>query len=173
MAADNTVVIYSPDGKPERHSRANARDYVVARGYTWHPFLPTTPTQFASYAQMHAPEGPAPSQQVLDRTKGESAANAAAAGAAAAAAQQQQAMAMALQQQQAALAAAQQQLAQQQAAAAAAAAGAPVVEEEIPDFSNPEPVDASDLDEPEPEAEPEADATPAPRRRGRPPRSAS
>lgn len=152
---DNTVIVYGPDG-PEKHTRANARDLVNGRGYTWHPGVPTTPAGFAPFAAVKAPDGPVPSQKVLDSvgSSGSGASNAAAGAAQAAAAEQQR------------IAAA---LAEQQQQAAAAVAAAPQVE--VKDFSTPPVDDASDLDDPadaeaeaeptfEAAAEPEAEAAP-------------
>lgn len=156
--ADNTVIIYDPSGNPEKHTRPNARDLVVGAGYTWTRFVPANPAGYAPFATVTPPEGPAPSQRVLDRATGKedpSAPTGAAGQAAAALQQQQAAMAAAIAQQQALDAAASQAAAaahaQAQAdaiakaqAAAAAAASLPVPE--VKDFSAAPAVDASDLD---------------------------
>lgn len=159
-----TVIVYSPSGEPERHTRPNARDLVNGAGYTWMKGVPTTPASIAPFVTFDPPDEGHPSQKVLDsRGSSASAANGAASGAAVA--------------QAAETARIKQALADQQAAAALVA---PTPEVEVKDFSAAPPVDASDLDDPadaEDEAEAEAEAAEdtasddaAPRRRGRPPR---
>ncbi|UTC28411.1 hypothetical protein GURKE_04090 [Brevundimonas phage vB_BpoS-Gurke] len=143
----NSVVVYSPSGEAEMHTRANARDLVNGCGYSWIPGVKASPNHYAPFATAHVPEGPSPSQKVLDAAQGQKTSTNDGANAALLAQQQQVA----------------QQLAMQQAAIAAAPA-APVV-----DYSKVEAVDASDLDDPA-DAEPAADddAAPArPARRGR------
>jgi hypothetical protein len=61
-----TVIVYSPKGEAERHTRANARDLVNGAGYTWMPGVPTTPAAYAPFVATKSPEGPQPSQSVLD-----------------------------------------------------------------------------------------------------------
>lgn len=131
--ADNNIIIYSPTGEAEKHTRANARDIVNSgRGYTWARGVKTTPAGYAPFATLAPPEGPAPSQKVLDSVGGSaSAALSAAAGAAVAQAAEQQRMAIALAEQAA------------QAAAAAAVVDAPPVA--VMDFTQVA-VDSSDLD---------------------------
>ncbi|AXQ68629.1 hypothetical protein HOU00_gp090 [Caulobacter phage CcrPW] len=162
-----SVIIYGPKG-PERHTPANARDLVYTGLYSWAEFFKTTPTAIAPFARLDVPSGSL-SQDVLDKAivKEEGGASGAASSAAAALAAQQAQMQAALIQQQA--------LAQAAAQAQAAAAAAPAVE--IPDFSQPVAVDASDLDD---EGEADAEevvgdepiATPTPRGRGRPRKNA-
>lgn len=162
-----SVIIYGPKG-PERHSPANARDLVYTGLYSWAEHFKTTPTAIAPFARFDNPPGFL-TQEVLDKAivKDDSGAAGAASSAAAAQAAQAAQMQQALLQQQA--------LAQAAAQAQAAAAAAPAVE--IPDFSKPVEVDASDLDDDDAvEAAIEADetvedepiATPAARGRGRP-----
>ncbi|USN15524.1 hypothetical protein KIKIMORA_04060 [Brevundimonas phage vB_BpoS-Kikimora] len=149
----NSVVVYSPSGEAEMHTRANARDLVNGCGYSWIPGVKASPNHYAPFATAHVPEGPSPSQKVLDAAQGQKTSTNDGANAALLAQQQQVAQQLAMQQ--AAIAAAQQQ---------AAAPAAPVV-----DYSKVEAVDASDLDDPA-DAEPAAedDAAPArPARRGR------
>lgn len=151
--ADNTVIVYDPHGNPEKHTRPNARDLVVGAGYSWVRFVPASPAGYAPFVTMTAPEGPAPSQRVLDRATGkeEGGQSPAAAQAAQALQQQQAAMAAAIAQQkamedaaaQAALIARAEAEAKAQAAAAAAAL---MPEPEVKDFSAPSTVDSSDLD---------------------------
>jgi hypothetical protein len=152
-----TVIVYSPSGEPERHTRPNARDLVNGAGYTWMKGVPTTPASIAPFVTFDPPDEGHLSQKVLDsRGSSASAANGAASGAAVA--------------QAAETARIKQALADQQAAAAAALV-APTPEVEVKDFSAAPPVDASDLDDPA-DAEDEAEADDAaPRRRGRPPRA--
>lgn len=178
--ADNTVIIYDTNGNPERHTRPNARDLVVGAGYSWNRFVPANPAGYAPFATVTPPEGPAPSQRVLDRATGkdEPGAPSGAAGQAAQALQQQQAaMAAAIAQQQAADAVAAQAAMMAQAqvqadalakAQAAAAAAALLPEPAVKDFSAATEVDSSDLDNEEtavvPAAEEAVAKTP---RRGR------
>lgn len=173
--ADNTVIVYDPSGNPERHTRPNARDLVVGAGYTWHRFVPASPAGYVPFATVTAPEGPNPSQRVLDRATGkdENGQSPAASAAAQALQQQQAAMAAAIAQQQAHEAAAAQAAAQaaaeaqakiQAEAAAAAAAAAALPEPEVKDFSASPAVDASDLDDEETAVVPEAEEAPKPRR---------
>ena len=160
-----SVIIYGPNG-PERHSPANARDLVYTGKYSWAEWFKTTPTAIAPFARFDAPSGSL-TQDVLDKAivKEEGGASGAASSAAAALAAQQAQMQAALMQQQA--------LAQAAAQAAAAAPAVPAVE--IPDFSAPVAVDASDLDdEGDIDAGDTAEepiATPTPRR-GRPRKNA-
>jgi hypothetical protein len=175
--ADNSVIVYSPAGEPERHSRANARDLVQGAGYTWMRFMPASPAGYAPFAAVQVPKGSL-SQEVLDKASGketDDGASGAASAAAQAMAQQQAQIAAALAQQQAAAAAAQAMAEQQaaaqaaaaqvaQAAAAAAALAAATPEPEVKDFSAPE-VDSSDLDA-DPEEAAAEDAPAAPRKRG-------
>lgn len=174
--ADNTVIIYDPNGNPEKHTRPNARDLVVGAGYTWTRFVPANPAGYAPFATVTPPDDSSPSQRVLDRATGkdDKGAPTGAAGQAAAALQQQQAaMAAAIAQQQAQDAAAAQaaMLAQAQAqaeiqakAAAAAAAAAALPEPEVKDFSAAPAVDSSDLDDEETAVVPAPEAKPAARR---------
>ncbi|UTC29550.1 hypothetical protein BAMBUS_04920 [Brevundimonas phage vB_BpoS-Bambus] len=152
--ADNTVIIYDPNGNPEKHTRPNARDLVVGAGYTWSRFVPANPAAYAPFATVTPPEGPAPSQRVLDRATGkdENGQSPAASQAAQALQQQQAAMAAAIAQQQALEAAAAQaalvaQAEVQAKAAAAAAAAAHLPEPAVKDFSAAPAEDASDLDD--------------------------
>lgn len=150
----NSVVVYSPTGEAEMHTRANARDLVNGCGYSWIPGVKASPNHYAPFATAHVPDGPSISQKVLDAAQGSK--PTVNEGANAALLAQQAEVAKQLAAQQAALAAAQ----------APAAPAAPVV-----DYSKVE-VDSSDLDDPADaaaEASFEAeDAAPArPARRGR------
>lgn len=160
---DNTVIVYSPDGAPERHTRPNARDLVNGAGYTWNKHTPSTPASYAPFARVTAPEGPNPSQKVLDSVGGSAGANGAAAGAAAAQAAESARIADALRAQQAA---------------------AEPEPEDVADFTAPVSLDddagLGDLDadpeeagEPTAEADAETETETAPRRGGRGRRSAS
>jgi hypothetical protein len=78
-----TVIVYSPSGEPERHTRPNARDLVNGAGYTWMKGVPTTPASIAPFVAFDPPDEGHPSQKVLDsRGSSASAANGAASGAA-------------------------------------------------------------------------------------------
>lgn len=109
------VIVYNADGQPEQHTRANARDLVYGAGYSWSPVLKSSPTAYAPFAQTSIPDGPAPSQKVLDSVGSATAAKEKNAGAMQA---QAEAVAQALAEQQAAEAAA---LAAKEDAAEAAA----------------------------------------------------
>lgn len=139
--ADASVIVYPPNGgPPEKHTRANGRDLVNGSGYTWMPGVHTTPAAYAPFAALRAPEGPQPSQKVLDSVGSSgSAASTAAAGANAAQAAIEQQIAQA----------------QAQASAQAAAAPAPAV---VQDFTAAPVIDASDLDDDAAEAAIEAEA---------------
>ncbi len=65
--APATVVIYNPEGKQERHSRANARDLVQHCGYSWLANIKSLPNHPASYAGQKVPKGKTLPQEVLDR----------------------------------------------------------------------------------------------------------
>ncbi len=132
-----TIIVYSPKGQPEKHTRANARDLVNGAGYSWHPHVPATPASYAPFAGAIPPEGPPPSQKVLDSVGGSaSGGNSAAQAAAAAQAEEQRRI---------------------QAALAAQASVAPPPAVEVVDYSAPQAVDVSDLDD---DPEDEADAAP-------------
>ena len=163
----NSIIVYAPNGKGEKHTRANARDLVNGAGYSWHPNLKSTPASYAPFAAAVAPDGPPPSQRVLDSVGGQGGASKTAqAGANAAALEEQERIRAAL--------------------AADAAAAPPVEPVDVVDYTQTgagETDGADDLDvdldaEPD-EAEAEADETvtegaedAAPVRRGRRPREA-
>ncbi len=153
--ADNTVVIFNLETqKPERHTRANARDFVNSGSHTWHAGRPSTPASIAPFAVFKAPEGSI-TQDVLNKATGQSGDGKSGAAASAQAQLESQ------------LAAQQAQFLADQQAAALAAANVPV--EEVADFSAPVEAAADEVDDAALEAAAEADAesqaTPTTRRR--------
>lgn len=120
--APATVVIYNKEGKPEKHSRANARDLVQHCGYSWLANIKSQPNHPASYAGQKVPKGKTLPQEILDRVGSDRDDDGASSSAAERAIEQE-----AEEQRQ--------QLALMQAAAEAASK--PESDEEIPDFSAP------------------------------------
>lgn len=154
--SENKIIVYAPNGTAERHTRANARDLVNGAGYSWHPTIKTPPTSYAPFAGQKAPDGPPPSQRVLDSVGGSNAVNnAAKAGAAQAQEEEMRRI-------------------QESQAAMMAPAAAPAEPVEVVDYSDAPAVDSSDLDDDDAAGDAEADASaeeaPKPRR-GRPRKS--
>jgi hypothetical protein len=68
--AQPTIVVYAPDGSPERHTRPNARDLVNGAGYSWMRGVTTTPAAIAPFATPVPPEDGEIAQKVLDKIGG-------------------------------------------------------------------------------------------------------
>lgn len=66
----DTVVIFNPQGAPEKHSRANARDLVQHCDYSWIANLKAKPNHPASFAGQPVKKSSI-SQEVLDRATGD------------------------------------------------------------------------------------------------------
>lgn len=71
--APATVTIYNSEGKPETHTRQNARDLVTLAGYSWMPHIKAQPNHPSIYAGRTPPKGKTPAQEVLDRATGDDA----------------------------------------------------------------------------------------------------
>lgn len=58
------VAVYSPEGKREVHTLANARDLVNGAGWSWNPAAPSTPASLSPVQRKAV--GKEPAQRVLD-----------------------------------------------------------------------------------------------------------
>lgn len=68
MAKQPLVIVYTPEGKPVKKTRANARDLVNQNeGWTWNPKREVTPASFAPFRTLEPPTAKEPAQAVLDR----------------------------------------------------------------------------------------------------------
>lgn len=68
LTVPTVVTIYSPKGKPEPHTRANARDLVNGAGYTWDKRKESNPAAYAPFAlPQNTKFSKSKAQEVLDR----------------------------------------------------------------------------------------------------------
>lgn len=68
LSVPATVVVFNQQGKPETHTRANARDLINGAGYTWEKKKPTTPASYAPFAlPQNTKFAKSKAQEILDR----------------------------------------------------------------------------------------------------------
>jgi hypothetical protein len=68
LVVPSTVTVYNPKGKPETHTRVNARDLVNGAGYSWEKKKPANPAASAPFAlPQNTKFSKSKAQEVLDR----------------------------------------------------------------------------------------------------------